>query len=458
MASLKEKIGYALGDAAAGGITWKVMSIAFPLFFTNVFGLTVADTATLMLIARMFDVVTDPLMGSLADRTQSRWGTYRPWLIYGAIPLGLVFALLLYTPDFGPMGKRIWAYSLYLLMMAIYTAVNVPYGSLLGVMTDDDNEKNQFSSFRMVGAYAMGFITLLSFPYIVDFIGGDRMADGSYTVAAKQHQYALIGVFFGILAAAGTLASGLLTKERLKPIRAEKFSFKQFADLFRNKPWIYLTLIGICTNFYNGFRYAVAGYIFEYCLKGDVTISGLIINYTVFMTFGELTCMVFGGISPVFTKWLGSKKKAFITAAIICLISSVAFFFVPMDKSSIWIMVALVIIGSVGIGLYSPLLWSMYADVADYATEKNGTSSTGLIFSSGTMSQKFGTAISGSLVALFLGMAGFVSGTNELTGETVITITNEEAVRNMVWALFSLFPAAIALIMIGLIKLYPINK
>lgn len=447
MAKLKEKIGYALGDAAAGGITWKVMSIAFPLFFTNVFGLTVADTATLMLIARMFDVVTDPLMGSLADRTQSRWGTYRPWLIYGAIPLGVVFALLLYTPDFGPTGKRVWAYSLYLLMMAIYTAVNVPYGSLLGVMTDDDNEKNQFSSFRMVGAYAMGFITLLSFPYLQKFVGG-----------TEQHQYAVLGAFFGLLAAAGTLASGLLTKERLKPIRAEKFSFKQFADLFRNKPWIYLTLIGICTNFYNGFRYAVAGYLFEYCLKGDVTISGLIINYTVFMTFGELTCMIFGGVSPVFTKWMGSKKKAFTVAAFICLISSVAFFFVPMEKSSIWIMIALVIIGSVGIGLYSPLLWSMYADVADYATEKNGTSSTGLIFSSGTMSQKFGTAISGSLVALLLGMAGFVSGTNEMTGETIITITDEEAVRNMVWALFSLFPAAIACIMIILVRLYPIKK
>lgn len=447
MAKLQEKIGYALGDAAAGGITWKVMSIAFPLFFTNVFGLTVADTATLMLIARMFDVVTDPLMGSLADRTQSRWGTYRPWLIYGAIPLGVVFALLLYTPNFGPMGKRVWAYSLYLLMMAIYTAVNVPYGSLLGVMTDDDNEKNQFSSFRMVGAYAMGFITLLSFPYLQKFVGG-----------TEQHQYAVLGAFFGLLAAAGTLASGLLTKERLKPIRAEKFSFKQFADLFRNKPWIYLTLIGICTNFYNGFRYAVAGYLFEYCLKGDVTINGLIINYTVFMTFGELTCMIFGGVSPIFTKWMGSKKKAFTVAAIICFISSVTFFFVPMEKSSIWIMIVLVIIGSVGIGLYSPLLWSMYADVADYATEKNGTSSTGLIFSSGTMSQKFGIAISGSLVALLLGMAGFISGTNEMTGETLITITDEEAVRNMVWALFSLFPAAIACIMIILVRLYPIKK
>ena len=262
MATLKEKIGYALGDAAAGGITWKVMSIAFPLFFTNVFGLTFADAATLMLIARMFDVVTDPLMGSLADRTQSRWGTYRPWLIYGAVPLGLIFALLLYTPDFGPVGKRIWAYSLYLLMMAVYTAVNVPYGSLLGVMTDDDNEKNQFSSFRMVGAYAMGFITLLSFPYLQKMVGG-----------TDQHQYAVLGAFFGLLATIGTLACGLLTKERLKPVRAEKFSFKPFADLFHNKPWIILTLIGICTNFFNGFRYAVAGYMFEYCLKGDVTVS-----------------------------------------------------------------------------------------------------------------------------------------------------------------------------------------
>ena len=182
MAKLSEKIGYALGDAAAGGITWKIMSIAFPLFFTNVFGLTFADTATLMLIARMFDVFTDPLMGSLADRTQSRWGTYRPWLIFGAVPFGLIFALLLYTPDMGYAGKRIYAYTLYLLMMAVYTMVNVPYGSLLGVMTENDNEKNQFSSFRMVGAYAMGFVTLLSFPYLQKMVGG-----------TEAHQYAVLG-------------------------------------------------------------------------------------------------------------------------------------------------------------------------------------------------------------------------------------------------------------------------
>lgn len=155
-----------------------------------------------MLVARMFDVVTDPLMGSLADRTQSRFGTYRPWLIYGAVPFGLVFALLLYTPDFGPVGKRIYAYALYLLMMAVYTMVNVPYGSLLGVMTEDDDEKNQFSSFRMVGAYAMGFATLLSFPYLQEMVGG-----------TATHQYAVIGAILGVVAAVMTLACGLLTKE-----------------------------------------------------------------------------------------------------------------------------------------------------------------------------------------------------------------------------------------------------
>lgn len=446
MISLKEKLGYALGDAAAGGIVWKVMSIAFPLFFTNIFGLTVADTATLMLVARLFDVVTDPLMGSLADRTQSRWGTYRPWMIFGAVPLGLVFALLLYTPELGPVGKRIWAYGLYLLMMAVYTAVNVPYGSLLGVMTDDDDAKNQFSSYRMVGAYAMGFITLLSFPYLQRMVGG-----------SDQHQYAVLGAALGGVAALMTLACGLMTRERLKPVRAEKFSLRPFAQLFSNRPWVLLTLIGICSNFFNGFRYAVAGYMLTYCLGGEVTVSGLIINYTVFMTFGEVTCMIFGGLAPAFTRWVGSKQKAFTWSAIICIVTSVGFFFIPMDAAYIWLMIAVVVITSMGIGLYSPLLWSMYADVADYATQKNGTSSTGLIFSSGTMAQKFGSAISGALVALLLGLAGFVSGT-DADGQTVITITDEESVRQMIWMLFSLFPAVIAAVMLLLVKVYPIRK
>jgi len=447
MIPLREKIGYALGDAASGGITWKIMSVAFPLFFTNVFGLTFADAGALMLLARMFDVITDPLMGSIADRTQSRWGTYRPWLIFGAIPFGLVFAMLLFTPDLGPAGKRIWAYSFYLIMMVCYTMVNVPYGSLLNVMTEDANERNEFSAFRMVGAYAMGFITLLSFPYIQKMIGG-----------TEQHQYAVIGAGFGLLAALMTLTCGLLTKERHKPVRAEKFSFKQYADLFRNKPWIYMTLVAICTNFFNGFRYAVAGYMITYCLGGDVTVGKFIINYTVFMAFCEVTCMIFGAVSPAYTRWVGSKRMAFVWASVICCVCSVAYFFIPMDAAYIWMMVLVAVLTSVGAGLFSPLLWSMYADVADYATDTFGASSTGLIFSSGTMAQKFGGAISGSLIAILLGAAGLVSETDMLTGETIVTITNEESVRTMVWALFSLFPACIALIMTFLAYKFPLKK
>lgn len=445
--SLGEKIAYALGDAGAGGITWKIMSIAFPLFFTNVFGLTFADAAALMLIARLFDVVTDPIMGSIADRTQSRWGTYRPWLIFGAIPLGLVFALLLYTPDFGPTGKRVYAYVVYLLMMAVYTAVNVPYGSLLGVMTDDDNEKNEFSSFRMVGAYAMGFITLLSFPYLQKMVGG-----------TDAHQYAVLGAIFGAIAAIMTLLCGLFTKERIQPKRAEKYSMKQFGDLFKNKPWVYLTIIGICTNFFNGFRYAVAGYMISYCLGGDVTVGSLIINYTVLMAFGEVTCMIFGGVSPKVAKWAGSKRKAFIWASLICIVTSVAFFFIPMNPKYIWLMVAVVILTSVGIGIYSPLLWSMYADVADYATEKFGTSSTGLIFSSGTMAQKLGTAVSGSLIAMLLGLAGAHMIPDDMGNMILDPASVTSSVKTMVWSLFSLIPAGLAVIMAFLAYKFPLKK
>ncbi len=444
---LKEKIGYALGDAAAGGITWKIMSIAFPLFFTNVFGLTFYDAAVLMLVARLIDVVTDPIMGAIADRTQSRWGTYRPWVIFGSVPLGIVFALLLYTPDLGLAGKRFYAYFFYILMMICYTMVNVPYGSLLGVMTDDDNEKNQFSAFRMVGAYAMGFITLLSFPYLQKFVGG-----------TDQHQYAVLGCFFGALAAVGTLGCGLLTKERLKPVRAEKFSMHQFVDLVKNKPWVYMTLMAVCTNFFNGFRYAVAGYMFSYCMGGDITVGSLIINYTVFMAFGEVTCMVFGGVSPIVAKWLGSKRKAFIFSGVICFVTSVIFFFIPMDPKYIWVMIGVSVVTSAGIGIFSPLVWSMYADVADYATQKNGISSTGLIFSSGTMAQKFGSAISGSLIAMLLGLAGAHMVNDQFGNPVIDPASITSSVLSMVWALFSLFPAALALVLILLSYLYPIKK
>ena len=216
--------------------------------------------------------------------------------------------------------------------------------------------------------------------------------------------------------------------------------------------------MAVCTNFFNGFRYAVAGYMFSYCMGGDITVGSLIINYTVFMAFGEVTCMVFGGVSPIVAKWLGSKRKAFIFSGVICFVTSVIFFFIPMDPKYIWVMIGVSVVTSAGIGIFSPLVWSMYADVADYATKKNGTSSTGLIFSSGTMAQKFGSAISGSLIAMLLGLAGAHMVNDQFGNPVIDPASITSSVLSMVWALFSLFPAALALVLILLSYLYPIKK
>ena len=176
------------------------------------------------------------------------------------------------------------------------------------------------------------------------------------------------------------------------------------------------------------------------------------------MAFGEVTCMIFGGISPKFAKWVGSKHMAFVWAAVICVVFSVVFFFIPMNPRYIWLMVAVVILTSVGVGLYSPLLWSMYADVADFATQKFGTSSTGLIFSSGTMAQKLGGAISGSLIALLLGLAGARMIPDDFGNMSIDPASVTESVRTMVWSLFSLIPAVIAVIMGLLAYKFPIKK
>ena len=195
-----------------------------------------------------------------------------------------------------------------------------------------------------------------------------------------------------------------------------------------------------------------------YCLGGDITMGKMIINYTVLMAFGEGTCMLAGAISPKITELCGGKRKAFIAASIICCITSIGFFFIPMDPKYISLMIAVVVLTSVGIGIYSPLLWSLYADVADYATDTFGASSTGLIFSSGTMAQKLGSAISGSLIALALGFSGATMITDAMGNTTIDPASVTDSVRTMIWSLFSLIPAALALIMAYLIYKFPIKK
>ena len=159
MAKLSEKIGYGFGDMSSS-MFWKIFSYYLPIFYSDIFGLSLVDAGVLMLVTRIWDGVSDPMMGIIADRTKTRWGKYRPYLLWIAAPFSICGILLFTTPDWGYAAKLVWAYVTYILMMTVYTGINVPYGSMLGVMTSDTNEKTVFSSFRMFFAYGGSFIAL----------------------------------------------------------------------------------------------------------------------------------------------------------------------------------------------------------------------------------------------------------------------------------------------------------
>ena len=213
MAKLSEKIGYGFGDMASS-MFWKIFSAYLPFFYTNVFGLPLELGAVLFLVTKLWDAVSDPVMGMLADRTQTRWGKYRPWLLYMAVPFALCGVLLLTTPDLNANGKAVWAFATYILMMTVYTAINVPYGSLLGVMTDDADEKTVFSSYRMFFAYIGSFIVLGAWEPLLGWMNAAQGLHGEYPYDAHSWQLAM-----GVVAAVCLvlfLLTFSLTRERVK--------------------------------------------------------------------------------------------------------------------------------------------------------------------------------------------------------------------------------------------------
>ena len=190
MASLKEKIGYGFGDMSSS-MFWKIFSAYLPIFYATVFQLSLEVTGTLMLVTRIWDAVSDPMMGIIADRTNSRWGKYRPYLLWVAIPFAVAGVLLFTKPGWGETGNTVWAFATYILMMTVYTAINVPYGSMLGVMTEDSDEKTVFSSFRMFFAYAGSFIVLALWEPLCNWFAGLE-SGAALTRDPQAWQYAMV--------------------------------------------------------------------------------------------------------------------------------------------------------------------------------------------------------------------------------------------------------------------------
>ena len=260
MTSLKEKIAYGFGDMSSS-MFWKIFSYYLPFFYSNIFGLSLIDAGVLVLVTRIWDAVSDPMMGVIADRTNTRWGKYRPYLLWVAPFFSIAGILLFTTPDLDYGGKLIWAYVTYILMMTVYTGINVPYGAMLGVMTDDTNEKTVFSSFRMFFAYGGSFISLFLWEPLTNMMGGYNTPEGWFwaMVVIAAACFVMFLICFSI------------TREHLKTISTVSVG-SDFKALLSNKPWWLLIGAALCFNLFNTVRGATVAYYFQDIIGADVNL------------------------------------------------------------------------------------------------------------------------------------------------------------------------------------------
>ncbi len=436
--SLGEKIGYGFGDMSSS-MFWKIFSYYLPFFYSNIFGLTLDQVALLLVVTRIWDAVSDPMMGILADRTESSWGKYRPYLLIMAVPFALSGIFLFTAPAASATMKLVWAYVTYIMMMTVYTGINVPYGAMLGVMTDDSGQKTVLSSFRMFFAYGGSFIALFAWEPLCNAMGGYS------TPAGWQHAMFVIATMCLIL----FLLCFKMTKEKIKPEAAGSVG-SDFKSLLKNAPWWLLVGAALCSNLFNTVRGSTIAYFFNDVISQNARINLGPLSFAfyagIFLSIGEVCNMIGVALAVPFSKLLG-KKSTYIVSLIALIVLSIIFFYVPTVESGYWWMLLLQIAISIFTGIISPLVWSMYADVADFAENRDGTSSTGLIFSSGSMAQKFGGAFGGFAVMWMLSAFGY---------NPDAAVQTESAVNGL-RILMSWIPAAVAALSIVVMVFYPLT-
>lgn len=412
-AGLSEKIGYGFGDMSSS-MFWKIFSYYLPFFYSNIFGLSLAHAGTLVLVTKLYDAVSDPVMGLIADRTNTRWGKYRPYLLWIAIPFAVAGVLAFFTPQTDNYTfKHIYAYVTYILMMTVYTAINVPYGAMLGVMTDDSREKSVFSSFRMFFAFIGSFIAMGSFEPLLKLrqsILGTLPAEWTLADSTPADWTIAVSVI-GIVCAVLFILSFVMTRERVTEAEMAKEPVKENSNetaktsvaedlkaLVANGPWWMLLGGGIAILLFNCVRGGAAAYYFA-----DVLGTNAIFTLALFLTVGEISQLVGVVVTVPVSEKIG-KKATFLLVLVAVTVLSIIVAFLPETPAGMWALLVSQILICIAIGINSPLLWSMFADVADYSELKNGRASTGLIFSSSSMAQKFGAAF-GSAIVLWVLMA-----------------------------------------------------
>jgi len=358
-------------------------------YYTDIFGIPAAAVGTLFLLSRIWDAINDPMMGALADRTKSKHGRFRPWIKWTAFPFGILAVLMFTTPDFSLNGKIIYAYVTYILMMMVYTANNIPYGALSGVMTSNSVERTSLNSYRFVlGQSAALMVQALTLPLIAFFGAGDKALGYQLTMA-----------LFAVIAIGMFYVTFYSTKERIEPVQTEATPLKEdLKDLMHNRPWVILFVMGLVTFIFLSLRIAVGLYYFQYYV-GD---EGL---FSMFAVLGTIGLIIGIPLSKPLTKKFG-KRNTYIASNVLSGLAVLALFFPSPDQYYIAYGLSALVGFLNGPGV--PILWAMYADTADYAEWKFGRRATGIVFSAATFGQKFGWGIGGAITGWLLALFNYV--------------------------------------------------
>ncbi|GAB5558717.1 MAG: MFS transporter [Synoicihabitans sp.] len=385
----KECIAYALGDTATN-LVWRTLMTFLGFFYTDIYGLSPEIVGFLFLISRFGDGASDVIMGVAADRTQTRWGKFRPWILWTAVPFGIMTVLTFTTPDLGDIGKVIYAFVTYNLLIIFFTASNVPYSALTGVISPDPAERTRLSSFRFGGAFIGALLTLGLNQPLVDLFGqGDETVGYKWTMVV----FAVVAVVFFIITFA-------MTKERVKPEPVEKLNlWRDIGDLFRNRAWFVLFLIGLFLISVNTLRQGSTMYYFAYYLDS----KGLAGMYFVITTIGAFA----GAVMTAKLVTMFGRKGVILGGFAIMALGSVGMYFV--GREGIVPVFVLGFIIEAASGPIVTLFFAMLADAADFSELKQGRRATGLVYSAGTVSFKFGSGIGGALANFVLAGTGYVA-------------------------------------------------
>ena len=427
--SVSEKIGYGFGDLASN-MFWQMFAIFMAKFYTDVFLLGAATMGTMMLVTRIVDAFFDPMIGTIADRTQTRWGHFRPYLVWMAVPMAVTAVLAFSAPSFGGSARTVYAYVTLMLMMFAYSAINIPYSALLGVLTPDSKERTSVTSYRFVMALIPVFIIVNATMPLVRYFGGSDTSPYGWQMTMAVYSAIAVLLFFLTFA---------MTRERVQPPPKQETSLaSDLKDLARNRPWVVLCGVGIAALTFGNIRNTVTIYYFEYVVPNGGGYFGPV------MTTGAVAFILGVMATSPLAKRFGKRNFYLVSMSVTALLT-IGFYFVPPENIKlVWAANTLI---NFCAAPTAPLVWAMYADTADYSEWKWGRRATGLVFSAASFAQKFGWAIGGAGAGWLLAYFGYLP-----------NVAQSARTVNGIVMMMSIIPAIAAIAAVAALWFYEIDE